>query len=143
MIESEKQAGSLWLNKVNAKNDTFTRIHEDPMLVIRQKEKEVCCYSGGLVMLHIRIDIVYMSFYTYAYSCPILTIMYAYSFILCTYTHVYTVPRQCDQQPSQNGSHLPRTRTTTRPDHDQVNQNPSYLLEIFRRRKEKFATKIA
>ena len=30
-----------------------------------------------------------------------------------------------------------------RPDHDQVNQNPSYLLEIFRRQKEKIVTKTA
>lgn len=34
------QAGALWLNKVNSKNDTFTRLHEDPLLLIRQNEKK-------------------------------------------------------------------------------------------------------
>lgn len=35
-----KSAGALWLNKVSSKNDSFTRLHEDPLLVIKQKEKQ-------------------------------------------------------------------------------------------------------
>eukprot|EP01035_Chromulina_nebulosa_P021463 gene21463-27801_t len=30
-----------WMNKVNTKNDSFTRIHEDPLLIIRQNEKKM------------------------------------------------------------------------------------------------------
>ena len=33
-------AGALWLNKTTSKNDTFTRLHEDPMLMIKQQEKK-------------------------------------------------------------------------------------------------------
>jgi len=39
---SSSSSSSNWVAKVNSKNDTFTRIHEDPMLVIKKKEKEVC-----------------------------------------------------------------------------------------------------
>jgi hypothetical protein len=39
--ETESAAGALWLNKVNAKNDSFTRLHEDPLLAIKQREKQV------------------------------------------------------------------------------------------------------
>ena len=28
-----------WMNKVSAKNDSFTRLHEDPILRIKQQEK--------------------------------------------------------------------------------------------------------
>lgn len=35
-----KTPGATWMNKVSAKNDTFTRLHEDPMLQIRRTEKE-------------------------------------------------------------------------------------------------------
>jgi len=38
---SSSSSSSNWVAKVNSKNDTFTRIHEDPMLVIKKKEKEV------------------------------------------------------------------------------------------------------
>eukprot|EP01041_Mallomonas_annulata_P008703 gene8703-17984_t len=34
----EKDPGSLWLNKISSKNDTFTRLHEDPLLLIKQNE---------------------------------------------------------------------------------------------------------
>lgn len=34
----QKDPGSLWLNKVSSKNDTFTRLHEDPLLLIKQNE---------------------------------------------------------------------------------------------------------
>lgn len=33
-----KDPGSLWLNKVSSKNDVFTRLHEDPLLVMKQNE---------------------------------------------------------------------------------------------------------
>lgn len=38
---NNSSSSSNWVAKVNSKNDTFTRIHEDPMLVIKKKEKEV------------------------------------------------------------------------------------------------------
>lgn len=34
-----KEPGSLWMNKVSTKNDSFTRLHEDPMLAIKRLEK--------------------------------------------------------------------------------------------------------
>lgn len=45
LCPAEKDPGSLWMNKVNAKNDSFTRLHEDPLLSIRKQEKtvSVCC----------------------------------------------------------------------------------------------------
>ena len=36
-----KEPGSLWMNKVSTKNDSFTRLHEDPMLAIKRLEKSV------------------------------------------------------------------------------------------------------
>jgi hypothetical protein len=33
--------GSLWMNKISSKNDTFTRLHEDPMLLIKKNEIQV------------------------------------------------------------------------------------------------------
>jgi hypothetical protein len=39
--DTAQKPGSLWMNKVSSKNDTFTRLHEDPMLIIRKNEKEV------------------------------------------------------------------------------------------------------
>lgn len=33
-------AGALWLNKTSSKNDIFTRLHEDPLLMIKQQEKK-------------------------------------------------------------------------------------------------------
>ena len=36
-----------WQNKVMSKNDTFTRLHEDPMLMIRQTEKKVFLYLNS------------------------------------------------------------------------------------------------
>lgn len=38
--EASKKPGSLWLNKVSTKNDVFTRLHEDPMLMMKRSEKE-------------------------------------------------------------------------------------------------------
>ena len=38
---TEKKAGALMLSKVSAKNDTYTRIHEDPLLVMKRKENTV------------------------------------------------------------------------------------------------------
>lgn len=37
----ESQPGMLFLNSVSAKNDLFTRLHEDPLLLIRQNEIKV------------------------------------------------------------------------------------------------------
>ena len=34
-----RDPGSLWLNKISSNNDTFTRIHEDPLLVMKRNEK--------------------------------------------------------------------------------------------------------
>lgn len=31
---------SVWMSKVSAKNDSFTRVHEDPLLLIKQSEKK-------------------------------------------------------------------------------------------------------
>ena len=40
-LKSESSAaGSLWLNKISSKNDTFSRLHEDPMLFIQQQEAQ-------------------------------------------------------------------------------------------------------
>jgi hypothetical protein len=38
---AQKQDNS-WMQKVASKNDTFTRMHEDPMIFIKQEEKKVC-----------------------------------------------------------------------------------------------------
>ena len=43
-VGQEKAAGATYLNKVNSKNDTFSRLHEDPMLMIRQREKTVSMF---------------------------------------------------------------------------------------------------
>lgn len=37
----ESQPGMLFLNSVSAKNDLFTRLHEDPLLLIKQNELKV------------------------------------------------------------------------------------------------------
>ncbi len=37
----ESQPGMLFLNSVSAKNDLFTRLHEDPLLLIKQNELRV------------------------------------------------------------------------------------------------------
>lgn len=34
-----KDPGSLWMNKISTKNDTFTRMHEDPLLTMKRNEK--------------------------------------------------------------------------------------------------------
>jgi hypothetical protein len=39
-VSETKGPGSLWLNKTSTKNDSFTRLHEDPMLLIKQREKK-------------------------------------------------------------------------------------------------------
>ena len=38
--ETAKKPGSLWMNKVSSKNDMFTRLHEDPLLMMKRSEKE-------------------------------------------------------------------------------------------------------
>lgn len=50
-----QKPGSLWMNKISSKNDTFTRLHEDPMLLIKKNEKEVCprCFDVS------RCDVLY------------------------------------------------------------------------------------
>lgn len=39
--EIASKPGSLWMNKVSSKNDIFTRLHEDPMLLIKKNEIQV------------------------------------------------------------------------------------------------------
>lgn len=41
-------AGATWLNKTSSKNDMFTRLHEDPMLLIKQNEKRVSHFDFNL-----------------------------------------------------------------------------------------------
>jgi hypothetical protein len=39
-MEINQGEGSVkWMNKISTKNDTFTRVHEDPILMIKQEEK--------------------------------------------------------------------------------------------------------
>ena len=45
-----KQPGSLWVNKPSSKNDLFTKLHEDPMLMIKKNEKEVSCSVNFFVL---------------------------------------------------------------------------------------------
>ena len=33
-------SSSQWMKKVSSKNDSFTRVHEDPILLIKQEEKK-------------------------------------------------------------------------------------------------------
>ncbi len=41
-IGSTKNPGALWQNQqISNKNDTFTRLHEDPMIEIKKNEKMV------------------------------------------------------------------------------------------------------
>lgn len=75
---SSSSSSSNWAAKVNTKNDTFTRIHEDPMLVIKKKEKEV------------RIS----------------TIDTTFSSIILIFLS-FVGKRQCCEQPCKNGPHLP------------------------------------
>lgn len=50
---NSSSSSSNWVAKVNTKNDTFTRIHEDPMLVIKKKEKEVkYIQTNFIISLH-------------------------------------------------------------------------------------------
>ena len=37
----ENGASTAWIAKVSSKNDSFTRLHEDPLLIIKQNEKKV------------------------------------------------------------------------------------------------------
>jgi len=42
MIDKRNEANSSqWMKKVTSKNDSFTRVHEDPILMIKQGEKKV------------------------------------------------------------------------------------------------------
>ena len=42
-----------WLNKVAGKNDSFTRAHEDPFVLIKQEENKVCIYNKYIYLLFI------------------------------------------------------------------------------------------
>eukprot|EP01038_Epipyxis_sp_PR26KG_P016020 gene16020-21745_t len=33
-------SSNAWINKISSKNDSFTRLHEDPILLIKQEEKK-------------------------------------------------------------------------------------------------------
>ena len=52
-MQVESQPGMLFLNSVSAKNDLFTRLHEDPLLLIKQNELKVgahvLIWSGPVV----------------------------------------------------------------------------------------------
>jgi hypothetical protein len=48
VCSAAQQPGSLWLNKITTKNDTFTRLHEDPMMLIKKNEKEVLSFPPCL-----------------------------------------------------------------------------------------------
>ena len=39
-LQDSKKVGALWLNKVNSKNDTFSRINEDPLMMMKKTEIE-------------------------------------------------------------------------------------------------------
>jgi len=39
-LQDNKKVGALWLNKVNSKNDTFSRINEDPLMIMKRTEIE-------------------------------------------------------------------------------------------------------
>ena len=42
MIDKRNDASSSqWMKKISSKNDSFTRVHEDPILMIKQEEKRV------------------------------------------------------------------------------------------------------
>jgi hypothetical protein len=43
------QQQAKWLNKVASKNDSFTRTHEDPFIMIKQEENKVCTTSPALM----------------------------------------------------------------------------------------------
>lgn len=47
-FKAEEVTEAKWLHKVSSKNDSFTRVHEDPILFIKQEEQKVrsaLCYS--------------------------------------------------------------------------------------------------
>lgn len=39
-LQDSKKVGALWLNKVSSKNDTFSRINEDPLMMMKKTEIE-------------------------------------------------------------------------------------------------------
>ena len=41
MLCTDIKAPAKWLNKVASKNDSFTRAHEDPFVMIKQEENKV------------------------------------------------------------------------------------------------------
>jgi hypothetical protein len=51
LLSPAQQPGSLWLNKITTRNDTFTRLHEDPMMLIKKNEKEVSSLPSLLAPL--------------------------------------------------------------------------------------------
>jgi flagellar basal body-associated protein FliL len=45
LLDSKQQGSSdKWLSKVSSKNDSFTRAHEDPFILIKQQENKVTNY---------------------------------------------------------------------------------------------------
>ena len=40
-LESKTDNSTKWMNRITSKNDTFLRIHEDPVLAILQEQKKV------------------------------------------------------------------------------------------------------
>lgn len=43
------QQDNSWMNKVSTKNDTFTRMHEDPFILIKQEEKKVSSHWMAII----------------------------------------------------------------------------------------------
>jgi hypothetical protein len=42
VTDHNKNAGQQrWMEKISTKTDVFSRMHEDPLLIIKQKEKQV------------------------------------------------------------------------------------------------------
>ncbi len=41
LYRADTKTEAVWLNKVSSKNDSFTRVHEDPILFIKQEEQRV------------------------------------------------------------------------------------------------------
>mmetsp|Transcript_16946 Transcript_16946/g.16297 ORF Transcript_16946/g.16297 Transcript_16946/m.16297 type:complete len:183 (+) Transcript_16946:228-776(+) len=58
-IKETKAAGSTFLHKTTNKNDIFTRLHEDPMLMIKQNEKKMLeqVLKNPLKMERIRLEL--------------------------------------------------------------------------------------
>jgi hypothetical protein len=111
----ESQPGMLFLNSVSAKNDLFTRLHEDPLLLIKQNELKVrfalwfgsvvgrgparwvWCRFAGLICRH-RNNVPHThTFFTYTHG----TRMYRH----CTHTQTNTETGGHCEEPGQDGAH--------------------------------------